>query len=154
MTRSPRIATLLTAVTDVSGNPVRDLTAADFAVLEDGKPQKISAFSLVNIPIERADRPLFAEAPIERDVQSNQQVDGRVYLLVLDDLHVNPLRTARTKAVAKAFLERYFAANDIAAVVFTSGRAEGKEFTTNKRLLLAAVNRFMGQKLRSSTLTR
>src|SRR5918996_1404416 len=58
-------------VTDAAGKPVSDLTAGDFEVLEDGKPQKISAFSLVNIPIERADRPLFAAAPIERDVQSN-----------------------------------------------------------------------------------
>jgi len=141
-------------VTDATGKPVSDLTAADFEVLEDGKPQKISAFSQVNIPIERADRPLFAAAPIERDVQSNQQADGRVYLIVLDDLHINPLRTPRAKAVARAFLERHFAANDVAAVVFTSGRADGQEFTNNRRLLLNAVDRFMGQKMRSSTLSR
>ena len=29
-------------------------------VFEDGKPQKVTAFSLVNIPVERAERPLFA----------------------------------------------------------------------------------------------
>src|SRR6187455_2527721 len=54
-------------VTDGQGNPVSDLTANDFDVLEDGKPQKVSAFSLVNIPIERAERPLFAGKPIEPD---------------------------------------------------------------------------------------
>ena len=142
-------------VTDTAGKPVSDLTAGDFEVLEDGKPQKISAFSLVNIPIERADRPLFAPSPIERDVQSNQQVDGRVYLIVLDDLHIHPLRSARAKAAAKTFIERHFAANDIAAIVYTSGRGDaGQEFTSNKRLLLAAVDRLMGRKLRSSTLER
>src|SRR5262245_32166228 len=68
-------------VTDAAGNPVSDLTAADFEVLEEGKPQKISAFSLVNIPVERAERPLFASAPIEEDVQSNRRANGRVYLI-------------------------------------------------------------------------
>jgi VWFA-related protein len=142
-------------VSDASGNPVADLTAQDFEVLEDGKPQKISAFSLVNIPMDRAERPLFASAPIERDVQSNEEVDGRVYLIVLDDLHIHPLRTPRVKAAAKLFIERHFAANDLAAIVYTSGRSDaGQEFTNNKRLLLAAVDRFMGRKLRSSTLER
>ena len=142
-------------VTDASGNPVSNLTEQDFEVLEDGKPQKISAFSLVNIPVDRAERPLFASAPIEPDVQSNEEVDGRVYLIVLDDLHIHPLRTPRVKTAAKLFLERHFAANDLAAIVYTSGRADaGQEFTNNRRLLLAAVDRFMGRKLRSSTLER
>lgn len=142
-------------VTDAAGNSVANLTADDFEVLEDGKPQKISAFSLVNIPIERAERPLFAAGPIEADVRSNEEVDGRVYVIVLDDLHIHPLRTSRVKAAAKGFVERHFAANDLAAVVYTSGRADaGQEFTNNRRLLLAAIDRFSGRKLRSSTLER
>ena len=40
----------------------------DFEVLEDGKPQKVAVFSLVNIPVERQPRPLFASKPIEPDV--------------------------------------------------------------------------------------
>ena len=142
-------------VTDANGNPVADLTAGDFEVLEDGKPQKISAFSLVNIPIERAERPLFAEAPIEPDVQSNEDVDGRVYLIVLDDLHIHPMRTPRVKVAAKRFIERHFGANDLAAIVYTSGRSDaGQEFTNNRRLLVAAIDRFSGRKMRSGTLDR
>ena len=38
-------------------------------MLEDGKPQTITTFTFVDIPIERADRPLFAATPIEPDVQ-------------------------------------------------------------------------------------
>src|SRR5262245_10860736 len=55
-------------VTDASGNPVVNLTANDFDLLEDGKPQKISTFALINIPVEKLERPLFASTPIERDV--------------------------------------------------------------------------------------
>src|SRR6266496_940814 len=50
-------------VTDRSGNFVRDLKKEDFQVLEDGKAQAINTFTFVNIPVERADRPLFASSP-------------------------------------------------------------------------------------------
>jgi VWFA-related protein len=74
---------------------------------------------------------------------------------VLDDLHIHPLGTARVKAAARAFIERHFGENDLAAVIYTSGRGDaGQEFTNNRRLLLAAIDRFMGAKIRSSTLDR
>ena len=41
------------------------------------------------------------------------------------------------------------------AVIFTGGRSQdAQEFTSNKRLLLAAVDKFTGQKLRSATLNK
>src|SRR5438477_9032366 len=60
-------------VTDRQGNLVRDLKKEDFQVLEDGKAQTITAFSLVDIPIERADRPLFQPNAIEADVKTNER---------------------------------------------------------------------------------
>ena len=41
-------------VTDERGNFVSDLTKDDFELLDDGKPQEISAFSLVDIPMPSA----------------------------------------------------------------------------------------------------
>src|SRR3989475_13323703 len=77
-------------VTDRQGNLVRDLKKDDFQVLEDGKAQSISAFSLVDIPVERADRPLFQPDPIEPDVKTNEHpFDGRIYVMVIDDYHTN-----------------------------------------------------------------
>jgi VWFA-related protein len=140
-------------VTDAQGNAVPGLTASDFEVLEDRKPQKITNFSLVNMPIERAERPLFASAPIEPDVQTNRTVDGRIYLIVLDDLHTDATRTPRVKAALRQFIERYFGVNDMAATVYTSGRAsDSQDFTNNPRLLLASIDKFLGRKLRSGTL--
>ncbi len=55
-------------VTDRQGRIVRDLKKEDFQVLEDGKAQAVTAFTMVDIPVERADRPLFAVSPIEPDV--------------------------------------------------------------------------------------
>ncbi len=143
-------------VLDGKGIFVPGLTQGDFEVLEDGKPQKVSAFSFVNIPVERQPRPLFAAAPIESDVQNNVVGhDGRVYVLMLDDQHTHPLRTARTKLAARQFVQKYMGANDTAAVVFTSGRSDAaQEFTNSQRRLLAAVDKFVGRKLRSATLER
>ena len=142
-------------VSDGTGKPVPDLRASDFQVTEDGKSQMVSAFAFVNMPIARADRPLFSPTAIEPDVDTNVGMDGRIYLFVLDDMHVDLTRGPRVKEALHRFFDRSFGANDMAAVVFTSGRAvDGQEFTNNPRLLLAAVDKFMGRKLRSPTLDR
>ncbi len=143
-------------VLDASGAFIAGLGAKDFEVLEDGKPQQVTVFSVVNLPVTRAPRPLFASKPIEPDVATNLTgLDGRVYLIVLDDLHTAAQRSNQVKRAARQFIERYVGANDLVAVVHTSGRSDaGQEFTTNQRLLLGAVDRFMGRKVRSSTLNR
>jgi VWFA-related protein len=140
-------------VTDRQGNLVRDLKKEDFQVLEDGKAQTINTFTMVDIPVERADRPLFAESPIEPDVKTNEKpFDGRVYVMVIDDLHTRFGRSIRVKAAAKQFIERRLGANDLMAIVHTAGPTDaGQEFTNSKRLLLAAVDRTSGRKLDSST---
>ena len=69
-------------VTDAQGNFARNLTKDDFQVTEDGRPQTLSIFSPVDIPIEHADPPLFAKTSIPPDVVSNRTpFEGR-----MDDL--------------------------------------------------------------------
>ena len=142
------------AVFDRQGGFVRDLKREEFEVLEDGVVQDVTAFTQVNIPIERAEpAPLQAAAVIEPDVISNAlPFDGRVYVIILDDKHTAAMRSAHTRKAAEQFISRYMADNDLAAVITTSGQGGGtQEFTSNKRLLLRAVNKFIGQKLRSET---
>ena len=143
-------------VVDAQGAFVPGLSQSDFQVLEDGKPQQITVFSIVNLPVERATRPLFASKPIEPDVQTNlSSTNGRVYLIVLDDSHTTPLRSSRVRRAAREFIERHMGANDVAAIVHTSGRADAaQEFTSSQRLLVNAVEKFMGRKLRSSLMNR
>lgn len=143
-------------VTDEQGRFVPDLRKEEFQIFEDGKPQTIASFGLVEIPVERSERPLFASAPIEPDVESNElPFAGRVYVLILDDLHTAPLRSQLVKRAARQFIDRHLGANDLMAVVSTSGRSGGtQEFTGNKRLLLAAVDQLIGQKLESATIAR
>jgi VWFA-related protein len=143
-------------VTDGQGRFVRDLKKEDFQVFEDRQPQTVTAFALVDIPIDRAVRPLFAAQPIDPDVVSNARpFDGRVYILVLDDAHVQLQHTPQVKSAARRFIEQNLGANDLMAVVHVQARAENsQEFTSNKRLLLAAVDKFFGKAERSATLER
>jgi VWFA-related protein len=142
------------AVFDRQGAFVSNLRRDDFEVFEDGVKQDVTAFTQVNIPIERAEpMPIQAKVPVEADVVTNARpFDGRVYVIVLDDKHTAAFRTSRTRKAAEQFITRYMADNDIAAVLTTGGAgAATQDFTSNKRLLLAAVNGFIGAKLRSET---
>ena len=50
---------------------------------------------------------------------------------------------------AREFVEKYFGASDVAAVVSTSGRGDlAQDFTSDPQLLLAAIDKFAGQRLR------
>ena len=51
-------------VADAQGNFVSGLTAGDFEVFEDGKPQTIQTFSDIELPVERPDRYRFAGQPV------------------------------------------------------------------------------------------
>jgi VWFA-related protein len=139
-------------VTDADGNPVTDLTAADFEIFEDDEPQTIEVFTHVDIPIERAARPSFATEAIEPDVQSNASVEGRVYLFVLDSYHIDALRAERVRSSLTDFVQQRMGINDVAAIVYLGGRPEdGQDFTNNTRLLTESVERFAGRKLTSAT---
>lgn len=137
-------------VTDAQGNFVRDLTKADFALIEEGEEQTISAFTMVDVPVERVDPPLFRGTAIEPDVRTNiGEFNGRVILIVLDDLQVDFRRTGVVRAAAKQFVRRFVGVNDLVAVVNTGGRASrGQDFTNSQARILAAIDRFAGQKPR------
>ena len=143
-------------VTDEQGNFVSGLTRDDFEVFEDGKPQKVEMFSYVEIPVQRTERFLASAGPVTTDSQSNAEpFAGRLYVIILDDLDVAAMRTAHVKKSAKEFVDNYMGANDLAAVIHTSGRTDAsQEFTSNKQLLHAAIDKFIGRRMRSLTIER
>ncbi len=142
--------------TDRQGNIVRGLTKDDFELFEDGKPQRIDVFTSVDIPAV-PQRPFLATGrPISTDVKSNApSVAGRLYVLVLDDLGTSALRSQYLIKSARQFVEKHMAANDLAAIVYTSGRADAaQEFTGDRRLLVTSIDKFTGRKLISLTLAK
>jgi VWFA-related protein len=143
-------------VTDERGNFVSGLTREDFEVLEDGKLQKVDTFAYVEIPVEPDNAFTLAGRNVPSDTQSNRQpFAGRLYVIVLDDLDVSAMRTAQVRKSAKEFVDKYMGANDVAAVVHSSGRTDAaQEFTSNKTLLHNAIDKFVGRRMRSLTIER
>jgi VWFA-related protein len=146
-------------VTDSRGDYIRELKKEDFQIFEDGKPQTIANFVPIDIPIERGQQPLFTSQPIAPDVRANEQpFNGRVYVMVLDSAHTLPQNTNLMRLAAKKFISEKFGANDLMAVVMAHGAGggpdDGQEFTSEKRLLLAAVEKFRGTQPRSAVLNK
>jgi VWFA-related protein len=128
------------SVLDSRRRAVRGLTAADFTVLEDGKPREIQAFTEVYLPgrLRAEAAPWVRDVP--SDVVSNQATedDGRLVIIVLDrSIPVGePTITARRTASA---VVNQLGPGDLAAVVSTSGGAT-HNFTSDRGRLLRAIN--------------
>ena len=138
-------------VTDERGEFVRGLTRDDFEIYESGRPQTPTLFDFVDAPLA-ASASTARSAGIDPDVRSTRRLDGRLFVIVLDDLHTATLRSALVKRAARQFIERHVGDRDLAAVVYTSGRRDAaQELTPSRRLLLNAVDKFHGQKLPSIT---
>lgn len=155
--QSPQPPTFRTAVnlvevdvvaTDERGVPVRGLEQRDFEVLEDGRPVKIATFTAVDLPQAPSDAPIPPPDTSGTATGTNSQSeDGRVILVILDDYHVSfdAGRVAAARTTVKRLIER-LGPFDQAAVMATSGnRAMQAEFTSEKALLLRAVDRFFPQ---------
>ena len=140
MFRSSVEAVQLTViVTDGEGNPVGGLTAADFEIVENRVARPVTTFAAVDIPLERTERELD-----EPDVLSNERPPGRLYVIAFDAMQAE--NALRARAFLRQFIERHFGPNDTAAVVLTTRgpRESGQEFTSNRRLLLNAIDKFAG----------
>ncbi|MEN3336612.1 MAG: hypothetical protein V7647_288 [Acidobacteriota bacterium] len=141
---------------DKAGHPVTDLTRAEVTVAEEGTPQEIVAFERIAVPRFRAPATPAAAGTPPSDVSSNEGVSGaRVFILVLDALHVAPARNTAVRRYAKQFIEENVGPADLAAVLSPGGIPSATEdFTSDKARLLAAVDHFTGTKLVSATVER
>ena len=141
-------------VLDDQNEAVAGLTAADFEVLEDGQPQQIISFSEVDIPLTASAHFAGVNASVSPDVRSNRQTaSGRLYVVVLDDMNINPMRVETVRSAAREFIDSYFGAGDIGAVMYTSGRIDAsQDFTSDPQLLVASIDKFMGRGVQSSAM--
>jgi VWFA-related protein len=128
-------------VTDEHDQPVTGLTVDEFEVFENSQPQEITTFVPVSLPLERTESfPMGAES----DVRSNDREHRHVYLILLATPDANS--ALRARHVVRQFLTEYFGDTDLAAVVAAAGMRtqDTQDFTSNKRLLLAALDAYMG----------
>jgi len=110
-------------VTVVRGDePVRGLTAADFALYDDGKPQKITGFEVVDLAAPAAAAPA---APGAAAPPPALPVAARRHFLFLFDLSFSePAGLVKAQQAAKGLLRRSMHPYDLVAVA-TYSSAEG-----------------------------
>jgi VWFA-related protein len=128
------------SVLDSKRRPVRNLTAADFTVLEDGEPRSILAFSAIDVP-DAPDHAVAWLRDVGSDVATNRLDTRRIIAIVMDDCHTNVADGQLARSLARNVIDR-LGPNDLAGVVFTfMGRAQN--FTTDHRQLITAIDSFV-----------
>jgi VWFA-related protein len=135
-------------VTDKAGEPVLDLTQDDFSVAEDGKPQKIDAFSVVKLDATaevesgppRAIRNDFDE---EREAQ---RPEVRLFVILLDDYHVRRGNDMSVRKPLIDFIENQLAPADMVAIMYPLTPVTDMRFTRDRSIPIRAIERFEGRK--------
>ena len=139
-------------VTDSKGNPVTNLKAEDFEVLQDGKPQVITHFEFVDVKTAAA-RGTPARGAVAPPRGRGQPVPPpptrglrpqqirRTIAIVVDDLGLSFDSISRIQSSLRKWVENEMQPGDLVAVIRTSaGMGSLQQFTNDKRALRAAID--------------
>ena len=134
-------------VTDRDGRVVQDLRPEDFEIYQNGKPQPITNFSFITLQPDAGNRPApageeIAGAPPAPPGRIRYQQVRRTIALVVDDLGLSFASTNWTKQALRKFVDGQLQPGDLVAIIRTSsGVGTLQQFTTDRRLLHAAIDR-------------
>jgi VWFA-related protein len=134
-------------VTDSGDRRIANLQAADFEIRQDGKPQTITNFSYVSAkPTAEAHRAAQAKPvkgePLPPPPVFQPTEVRRTMALVVDDLGLAAESMPPARNAIRSFLDEQMRPGDLVAIVRTSaGMGALQQFTTDKRLLYAALAR-------------
>ena len=135
-------------VVDKKGNPVTDLTADDFEILQDGKPQKITNFSYISRIVDSAD----TEQTVKKTDKKNQlppvsfppKEVGRVITFVVDDGNdcLEMLSVRAMKEGLQKFVNEQMLPTDLVAIYQTrKGSSLLQLYTSDKSRLLEIIKK-------------
>ncbi len=140
-------------VLDAKGQPVNDLATDDFDVTEDGRPQKITNLSfiapantarVISAPAAKPAKPAKGEAPVPPPPPVKLRPDQvqRAIALVVDDLGLSLESSKYVRQTLRKFVDEQMQPGDLVAVIRTgAGMGALQQFTSDKRLLYAAIER-------------
>jgi VWFA-related protein len=135
-------------VSDKQGNPVADLRQEDFEVTEDGKPQTIQTFKLINVTDKSGvglDPPREVRTPIEEQTEAARD-DVRLFAIFLDDYHVRLENSMRAREPIARFIENQLQPADMAGIMYPLWSINDVMLTRNRKTIASAVRGFVGRK--------
>jgi len=135
-------------VHDGKGQPITDLTQADFEVMEDGRPQTIEQFRLIRIdgnPRPGDPPPRELRNRIEEEVELSKD-DVRVFVIFFDDYHVRLGNSLAVKEPLIRFVQTQLRPNDVVGLMYPLTPVDGISFTRNMASVVSAIEKFEGRK--------
>jgi VWFA-related protein len=149
---------LRAVVTNKQGQPVTDLKQEDFELIENGKPQEVSFFSVVKIPgrgeARQAEKsPANAATDIPAGAARPADAIGRTVLLYVDTLHLAASSLLSVKQALRKFIDERLTDQDLTAIVTSAGSlGVVEQFTRDRNVLRRAVARLGPRPNASDTL--
>ena len=125
-------------VFDKKGRFVDGLTAEQFVLKVDNKPQTISFFDRVTFARSNEQGKPAAAAGTGANVTgpSPATARGRIVIFFVDDLHLAPDSLSRTRTAITEFIDRGMTENDQVAITSSSGQIGFLQQFTNDRIAL------------------
>jgi VWFA-related protein len=131
---------------------ISDLKSGEFEVFEDGVKQDISSLVLVNggrvFNVQAPPPPPAQEGIILPPVRPTNDASGRVFLLFIDDLHLDFQSTPRTRDLIQRMLRNLIHEGDMFGIVTTGTSSISQQLTYDRQVLEAAIKRVTGGGMR------
>src|ERR1041385_777875 len=136
-------------VTDRAGKPVENLKQDDFEVLENGRPQTVSIFSLERIQNNSGSSVRPAEPNESKNASTTTPRTpprpSRTIVLFVDTLHLSPLSLLKAKLQLKRFVDEQITDKDLVGIVTTSDSlGVFGQFMRDRKLLKYAIDKISG----------
>lgn len=135
-------------VTDKQGRPVTDLTQADFEVTEDGKPQAVETFKLVEVTgqvVEGAERARDIRSTYDEESEA-QREDTRIFVFFLDDYHVRRGSSMGVREPLARFIRDQLGPLDMIGVMYPLMPVSMLTLTRDHESVIREIERFEGRK--------
>jgi VWFA-related protein len=131
---------------------VADLTKDDFQILEDGVPQDVSSFTLVHggrvHNLLAPPPPPAQEGVILPPSRPRNDTTGRIFLIIVDDLHLDFRNTGRIRDLFKKISRDLIHEGDMFSIVSTGPSSLAIDPTYDRKILDESIKKITGNGLK------
>jgi VWFA-related protein len=136
------------------GQFVSTLTKSDFEIFEDGVKQDVASFTLVHggrvINLQAPPPPPVEEGIILPAARPQTDTAGRIFLLFIDDLHLDFRNTGRIRELFKKISKTLIHEGDMFGIVSTGPSSLAIDMTYDRKRLDEAIKKISGSGLKPS----
>src|SRR5262245_14398794 len=134
-------------VSDRNGNPVENLKAEDFEIIEQKQVQKIETFKLIGLDGGRmaTQPPRQIRSDFDEETEAARD-DVRLFAFFLDDYHVRRETSLSARPQLARFVETNFGPSDMVGVMVPLQPSDSVRMTRNHEAVMQALMKFEGVK--------